>query len=87
MLHDELSCFLSWGLTGEATPKLQSCRGEKRMAATEEQITATRRTQDDQPEGSLRFNHVAKTEMAKAGPQTIRTSLRKYFSHFGHRRN
>ena len=26
-------------------------------------------------------------EMAKAGPQTIRTSLRKSFSHFGHRRN
>jgi len=56
------------------------------VAATEEQITAAR-TQDGQPEGSLRFNHVARTEMANAGPQTIRTSLRKSFSHLGHRRN
>ena len=57
--------------------------GAKKMAATEEQSTATRRTQDD----SLCFNHVAKTERAKAGPQMIRTSLRKSFSLFGHRRN
>ena len=61
--------------------------GRKKMAATEEQITATRRTQYDQPEGSLRFNQVAKTDRGKAGPQTIRTSLRKSFRLFGHRRN
>ena len=35
----------------------------------------------------VRFNHVAKTESGKAGPQTIRTSLRKSFRLFGRRRN
>ena len=69
------------------TTKTSELSGRKKMAATEEQSTATRRTQYDQPEGSLRFNHVAKTDKGKAGPQTIRTSLRKSFSHFGHRRN
>ena len=67
--------------------KTSELSGRKKMAATEEQSTATRRTQDDQPEGSLRFNHVAKTERGKAGPHTIRTSLRKSFRIFGHRRN
>ena len=67
--------------------KTSELSGRKKMAATEELSTATRRTQNDEPEGSLRFNHVAKTERGKAGPQTIRTSLRKSFSLLGHRRN
>ena len=67
--------------------KTSELSGRKKMAATEEQITATRRTQYDQPEGSLRFNQVAKTDRGKAGPHTIRTSLRKSFRIFGHRRN
>ena len=67
--------------------KTSELSGRKKMAATEELSTATRRTQNDEPEGSLRFNHVAKTERGKAGPQTIRTSLRKSFRFFGHRRN
>ena len=81
--------FLFLGLwTGRwNTTKTSELSGRKKMAATEEQSTATRRTQYDQPEGSLSFNHVAKTERGKAGPQTIRTSLRKSFSHIGHRRN
>ena len=67
--------------------KTSELSGRKKMAATEEQGTATRRTQNDKPEGSLRFNHVAKTERGKAGPQTIRTSLRKSFRRLGHLRN
>ena len=66
--------------------KTSELSGRKKMAATEEKSTATR-TQNDKPEGSLRFNHVAKTERGKAGPQTIRTLLRKSFRFFGHRRN
>ena len=66
--------------------KTSELSGRKKMAATEEKSTATR-TQNDKPEGSLRFNHVATTERGKAGPQTIRTSLRKSFRLFGHRRN
>ena len=71
-----------WSLT-----KTSELSGREKMAAAEQQTTATRRTQYDQPEGSLRFNHVARTERTKAGPQMIRNSLRKSFSLFGHRRN
>ena len=78
--------FLELG-TGRLEDQTSELSGRKKMAAAEEQSTATRRTQYDQPEGSLSFNHVAKTERAKAGPQMIRTSLRKSFSLFGHRRN
>ena len=79
--------FLKLGTGRWNETKTSELSGRKKMAATEEQSTATRRTQNDEPEGSLRFNHVAKTEMGKAGPQTILTSLRKSFSHLGHRRN
>ena len=79
--------FLELGTGRWNKTKTSELSGRKKMAATEEQSTATRRTQNDEPEGSLRFNHVAKTEMGKAGPQTILTSLRKSFSLFGHRRN
>ena len=65
------------------TTKTSELSGRKKMAATEEQSTARRRTQDD----SLCFKHVAKTERTKAGPQMIRNSLRKSFSLLGHRRN
>ena len=76
--------FLGLGTGRWNKSKLTSeLSGRKKMAATEEQSTARRRTQDD----SLCFNHVAKTERTKAGPQMIRTSLRKSFSLFGHRRN
>ena len=80
--------FLFLGLGTGRWNKTQTSElsGRKKMAATEEKGTATR-TQNDKPEGSLRFNHVAKTERGKAGPQTIRTSLRKSFRRFGHRRN
>ena len=81
--------FLSLELgTGRwSKTKTSELSGRKKMAAAEEQNTATRRTQYDQPEGSLSFNHVARTERTKAGPQMIRTSLRKSFSQIGHRRN
>ena len=78
--------FLELGTGRCNKTKTSELSGRKKMAATEEQSTATR-TQDDEPEGSLCFNHVAKTEMGKAGPQTILTSLRKSFSLLGHRRN
>ena len=67
--------------------KTSELSGRKKMAATEEQSTATRRTQNDEPEGSLRFSNVAETERGKAGPQTIRTSLRYSLRLLGHRRN
>ena len=79
--------FLELGTGRWNKTKTSELSGRKKMAAPEEQSTATRRTQYDQPEGSLPFNHVAKTERGKAGPQTIRTSLRRSFSLVGHRRN
>ena len=75
--------FLGMGTGRWNKIKTSELSGRKKMAAVEEQSTATRRNQDD----SLCFKNVAKTERGKAGPQTIRTSLRKSFSHFGHRRN
>ena len=75
--------LLELGTGRQNKSKTSELSGRKEMAATEEQSTARRRTQYD----SLCFNHVAKTERTKAGPQTIRTSRRKSFSLFGHRRN
>ena len=79
--------FLELGTGSWNKTKTSELSGRKKMAATEEQSKETRRSQNDEPEGSPRFNHVAKTERGKAGPQTIRTSLRKSFRLFGRRRN
>ena len=79
--------FLELGTGRWNKTRTSELSGRKKMAAAEEQSTATRRTQYDQPEGSLSFNHVARTERTKAGPHTIRTSLRKSFRLLGHRRN
>ena len=79
--------FLELGTGRWNKTKTSELSGRQKMAATEEQSTAKGRPQDDEPEDSLCFNHVAKTERGKAGPQTIRTSLRKSFRLLGHRRN
>ena len=76
MLHDKLSCFLSWGLASETRPKLPSCRGEKRW-----RLLRSRVQQREEPKMTSQRVHSVSTMLRRQTRE--RQGHRRFALHWG----